>query len=239
MAKKVFKLTESELISLLKDFISEQRLPSQSSQDLFDIQNSKYGSSIGPGKKFGERTTQLPVKMDGSLFLNGIDKIDINSDAFSKGVQAIKNALQSSGNKGLTIDVEGGASNVGTKEGYDNKSLAIRRAQNFINAVSKIFPNVKFNTPTSKVGKATVKNSPEASAEQYVKISFLGPSITAPVIGPAVDNTQQVMRIIKDIPKVNPQEIERIEMVKVCYLIPKTLVNSSNDVVKKLGGRMA
>lgn len=238
MSKKILRVSESELVDLLKDIISEQKkvedlTPSQ----MFDIQNTKYGSSVGPGKITGQKTFQRPVKMDGSLFLNGIDKIDTNSDAFKKGIESIQNALKFTGKKGLTVDIEGGASNVGTKEGYDNNALAKRRAQNFINSVSKMFPNVTFNSPTSKVGKATVKNSSEANAEQYVKISFMGPELVSPVIGPAVDNTQQVMRIVKQIPKVNPEEIKKVRMVKVCYLIPETMLDSHASVVNKLGGQ--
>lgn len=253
MRKKTLRLSESELVNLVKNIVNEQgnlsiddlkragkpNVSKQTAQDLFKVPQSKYGNSVGSGMEWGQKTIQVPTKMDGSLFLNGIDKIDTNSDAFQKGVQSIKSALSKTGNKQLTIDIEGGASAVGKKEGYDNDALAKRRAQNFINAVSPIFPNVKFNSPTSKVGKATVKNSPEANLEQYVKISFLVPGLSTPIIGPAVDNTQQVMRLVKDLPKVEPEKIKTVELVRVCFLIPKSSLSTVGTVVDKIGGKQA
>jgi hypothetical protein len=254
MSKKILRINESELVNLLKKVISEQNdimtvadiqragkptIPKETPSQRDRALKSNYGNSVGLGVEMGQRRIQNPVTMDGSLFLNGVDKIDTNSEAFKTGIQSIQNALKNSGNKELTVDVKGGASRVGEKEGYDNEGLAKRRAQNFINAASKLFPSVKFNKPTFKVGQSTEKNSPQANSEQFVKLSYLGPEIVSPIVGPAVDNTQLVMRYVKDIPKIDPEAIRTTRLIKVCYYVPETMLTSYESFAKKLGGRTA
>jgi len=204
------------------------------SQKEFD---TKYGQSTGPGVKMGEKTFMTPVIMDGSLFLNGVDKIDTNSSEFKKGVDSIKDLLNKTNNKNVTITVEGGASAVGSKEGYNNEALAKRRAQNFIKEVSSMFPTVKFENPTNKVGVATKKNSPEANKEQYVKISFDAPGLTFPRIGPAIDNTQLVMRNTTRPKRKDGETVTTTELVNVCFCLPANLVKSFTEVVIKNGGK--
>ena len=134
---------------------------------------------------------------------------------------------------GLTVTVTGGASDVGSKEGYDNEGLATRRAQNFINAVQGKFKNVTFKT-ASKVGVATVKNSPEANKEQFVRLDFTQTSVKT-TSQPAVDNTEVIIKkivpIVRSVPKVYTDD-----MTNVCFTIPKSRLRYIEWFIKTLGG---
>jgi hypothetical protein len=219
--KKVIKLNESDLIRLVNQVLNEQSRemdPYTPMPGVGDRLNRTAGNkgSVEYQKILDGR------KLDGSLFLNGIDKIDKSSQAYVKALNDFKklaNEVKGKNLGSLTIDIEGGASAVGSAQGYNNKALAQRRATNFINAIKQDIPNSPFifNT-TSKVGKATVKNSPEANAEQYVKISFsdiVQPSYKQGQIGR--DNT--AIRYGQPIPKkgVTPTDEERPYMVLKVY----------------------
>jgi hypothetical protein len=109
------------------------------------------------------------------MFLNGVDKIDTNSPEFKDAFNKIKNVIKSTtGN--VDIQVQGGASAVRSSRGYDNKALANRRRDNFINSIKASLGNlsdrINFISKEGQVGKSTTKNSPEANAEQFVKITY-------------------------------------------------------------------
>ena len=78
--------------------------------------------------------------------------------------------------KTVNIDVVGGASAVGSANGYRNDLLANRRRDNFIAAIkTALGPDaqyVKFIPKNPIVGTATVKNSAAAKAEQKVQITY-------------------------------------------------------------------
>jgi len=78
--------------------------------------------------------------------------------------------------KTVIIGVVGGASAVGSANGYNNEALADRRRNNFIAAVkTALGPDAQYVTFTpgkSIVGTATVKNSAAARAEQKVQITY-------------------------------------------------------------------
>jgi len=225
--KKVIKLHESDIERLVKKIIKEQ-----TAKEKFDIYNTKYGSSIGPGK-YTPPTITPSFTMDASLFKNGIDKIDTNSQAFNDGKQKIADTIKKLGGN-ITIKVEGGASAVGSKEGYDNESLARRRSQNFINAIQKAFPETKF-VVSANVGKSTVKNSPEAEKEQYVKLFFPG-SMKGGSQMPAVDNTQLVMKPLGQVKRETKKE-DGITYVKICHWVPQTSLGSALSSLKSAGGK--
>ncbi len=106
------------------------------------------------------------IIIDGSLFKNGIANIDKSNPQYKTAIRQLKELPAD-----MTVNIEGGASAVGSQSGYDNDKLANLRATNFINAAKQ--DGVKVNmTPSGFVGSAKVKNSPQAEAEQYVKINF-------------------------------------------------------------------
>jgi hypothetical protein len=216
--KRIIKLTEQDLNRLVKRVIKEQQ-----------GQGPWFGRAPGPAS-LGIREVKRPIKMDGSLFANGIDTIDTNSQQFKQGVDAIKSALMKS--KNLEVDVQGGASAVGSNSGYDNKSLATRRSSNFIKAIKPIFPNVTFNVGTPIVGTATTKNSPEANAEQFVKLSFNTTDTDLSQI-PAVDNTANAMIRINPNKKLTPKPNE--STITKCVKIPASKVSIFEKIVNSLG----
>jgi hypothetical protein len=111
---------------------------------------------------------QIPkiVTLDGSLFKNGIAQIDKNNPSYKEAIKQLK-SLPSD----MSVNIIGGASNVGTKEGYDNNKLAMLRATNFIKAAQSDGITIGM-TPSGEVGVATIKNSPDAEKEQFVKIDY-------------------------------------------------------------------
>ena len=151
-------------------------------------------------------TTGATVNKDlgAALFANAADKINIDSKEFLEAVRLIKTlivkdkssrpktpdspsllAAPTYSGKGsflneetktVNIDVVGGASAVGSANGYRNDLLANRRRDNFIAAIkTALGPDaqyVKFIPKNPIVGTATVKNSAAARAEQKVQITY-------------------------------------------------------------------
>lgn len=237
------KLTESELIKIIQKTISEQQLGYLTQKE----KDQKYGSSIGGGRKMGTITLMRPITMDSSLFSNGVDKIDTNSSTYQSGIDSIKRATQKiAAGSTLNVNVVGGASAVGSAQGYDNNALAQRRAQNFVNLAKRLFPEGVNFTIKTQVGKATVKNSPEANREQFVRLEFTEPGATFDRMGPAVDNTQLVMtnavkRALNQIPV--PKDDEKIElkkqkMIRMCIEVPENLAMDVQKFVDNVGGRL-
>ena len=194
---KITRLTESDLNRLVRRVINEQPKIKPPFDKPYYFGGEREGlGAPGPGG-LDVRTKSQTIKMDGSLFKNGEDKIDTNSGEYKKGVTAISNATLDSamGGNPPSIQIIGGASAVGQKQGYDNRGLAQRRANNFYNIVKNIFPNVKFTVGQPVVGTATEKNSAAANAEQFVKLVVSGTKTDLSVIQ-AKDNAVVVKNIV-------------------------------------------
>lgn len=188
------------------------------------------GYGPGPSRTKTYDVTR-PVKMDGSIFANGVDTIDTNSEQFKKGVDAIKDALQTT--KNLTVTVQGGASAVGGKN-FDNKALAKRRATNFIRAIKSYFPNVNFVEGDHVVGNATVKDSDAAKAEQFVKLMMDRTSVERADY-PAIDHTAVQMKV-RDLEKVvKKKPIKNEQLVTKCIRIPESWIPAFVTFIKELG----
>ena len=218
--KTIIKLSESQLKNVINNLVKEQKVTPD---------DTNRWSSIGPGPgKMREVTIQRPVTLDGSLFANGVDVIDTNGTQFKKGVNLIRTA--SSINPKLTVTVTGGASSVGGAR-YDNKSLAKRRSTNFIKAIKPFFKNVTFieGNPVVSVRK-TQKNSPQANAEQFVKLSFTETSKIMNQDSP-IDNTANWMRTGKGIdrPTTTPG------MVTKCIDIPESKLGKVMECLRSNG----
>lgn len=153
-----------------------------------------------PGKityKFNDATTTQ--NLGASMFLNGVDKIDTNSEVFKNAIYKIKFVLKYSEGV-IPVTIKGGASNVGTSKGYNNAALANRRRDNFIKALKTSlggsFSRLNITSGDAIVGKATVKGSPEANAEQFVQISYpekIG--IVTGSVKDAIDSTDVASRL--------------------------------------------
>ena len=152
-----------------KDALRAAADASNAGSDL-DSQGYKRGAVSGADddarpSKYGIKIPKV-INIDGSLFKNGIANIDKNNSKYKEAIAALKKLSSN-----MSVNIIGGASDVGTKQGYDNQKLAMLRATNFIKAAKSDGVKVVMN-PSGKVGKNTVKDSPGAEAEQFVKIDF-------------------------------------------------------------------
>jgi hypothetical protein len=162
------------------------------------------------------------IILDGTLFKLGVDKVDTNSEQFRNAIQALKSIGTS------TVEIEGGASAVGSDRGYDNEALAMRRANNFIKAARDAGVKAVM-TSSNRVGKSTVANSPEANAEQYVKIKYKEAPMGYTVIG--IDNATVAKK-----PPMKADEIPQIKKGETGYKILKVVFKkgAQNNVMKDL-----
>jgi len=240
------RLTETELVNVIKKVISEQPVPAEKSLTSQE-KDQKYGQSRGPGVNLGIRQLMNPITLDSSLFANGVSKINTQSNPYIEALNRISTIKEKLRGSKLTVYVTGGASAVGTKKGFDNKKLADDRAKNFIIAIKKVHPNVDFVMKKGVVGTATEKNSPQANAEQFVKLNFVEPGMKFPITGPAVDNTQQVLKyklndFVKNLPVIDPEEKERRrktqKYITMCMDIPPDLAQEVQKFIDKIGGRL-
>jgi hypothetical protein len=182
------------------------------------------------------------IKATGSgNFKIGIDSLDPASRKFTEIVQLVNDLLLNT--KGtVKVVVDGGASAVGTR-GFDNQALAERRRDKTIEALSN-YPftdkkRIQFIKGKATVGKATVKNSPEAEAEQYVIVSVSGTgSINAPIVGVQGDNTNvyrpelfKTDLIKKNI--IDDDDILDIKVKRVCVQMPEQYVEDFKKAVWK------
>jgi hypothetical protein len=182
------------------------------------------------------------IKATGSgNFKIGIDSLDQASKKFTEIVQLINDLLLNT--KGtVKVVVDAGASAVGPK-GFDNQGLAERRRDKTIEDLSN-YPfsdkkRIQFIKGKATVGKATVKNSPEAEAEQYVIVSVSGTgSINAPITGVQGDNTNvyrpelfKTDLIKKNI--IDDDDLFNIKLKRVCVQIPEQYVEDFKKSVWK------
>jgi hypothetical protein len=171
------------------------------------------------------------VKATGSgNFENGIDSLDTKSKKFFDIVELVNDLLLNSTGK-VKVVVNSGASAVGSK-GYDNQALADRRRDKTLESL-KAYPfvdksRIEFIKGTAVVGKATVKNSPEAEKEQFVFVLVSGTgSIKEPIKGVEGDNTNIYRpEIFRDdiVKKFKIEDIETIKIKRVCLQMPEQYV---------------
>jgi hypothetical protein len=107
------------------------------------------------------------IEIGSSLFKNGIANIDKTNTGYKDAIAKLKKLPS-----GISVDIIGGASKVGSEQGFNNEKLAMLRATNFIKAAQSDGVKVPMTT-SSEVGVATKKNSPDAEKEQFVKIEFI------------------------------------------------------------------
>lgn len=149
----------------------------------------KGGNTTGGPERFETSIINRPVQMGEGLFKLGSDKINTNSDEFKRALSILRVA------PGAVVEIQGGASAVGSDRGYDNKALAERRSQNFITALKNSGVDTSgYQVLGGVVGKATKANSPEANAEQFVRFTIKptpGLKIDQKI---AIDNTAVAMK---------------------------------------------
>jgi hypothetical protein len=230
--KKIVKLNETEINQFITRVMNEAIAGGSYDTSSIDKLKSKYPNGIN-----------VNMTSEGSsTFANGIDTINGNNPKIRSILNTILAGCGLTNikcSRKVSVVVGGGASSVGSSSGYDNKSLATRRRDNFIewlNGLDIILTNKNFITISAgqtKVGKATVKNSPEAQKEQYVsaKITSQG---RVDVKGVEGDNTNVSL---PGYDKKGPKQFDDTTDVKnfkrVCVKIPSGLVNEYKKKIKE------
>lgn len=173
------------------------------------------------------------VQLGQNLFKLGSDEINTGSEEFRKAVNIFSKITPESKE---SVTIQGGASSVGSKNGYDNKGLAERRAKNFINALKDAGVNTtNFSVVPGVVTPNTdVANSPEANAAQFVRFTVASPNAAiSQQLGR--DNTSREIIPISKI--VGPKKQKDQETDKNYYrdyriVFPKNI--SSNEIYEIL-----
>ena len=225
---KIRHIQESN-VRLEKRILSEALGGGQYDASSIDKIKAKYPNGI----------SLLTLSSTGNAtFANGIDTINGQNPQIKNIVNTIL-AGCGYGTSGkctrkVSATIGGGASAVGNTQGYDNKALAARRRDNFIDYlknIDAIAANPSFISIIAggtKVGVATVQNSPEAQKEQYVSAA-ISTQTTVPVTGVEGDNTNvadpnYTGKGPKPFdPTVTP--IKGGKTKRVCIKIPESLVD--------------
>jgi hypothetical protein len=183
----------------------------------------------------------VPIKSSGkNTFSNGIDKINPNDPKIKEITELIKNLLATNTGK-IDVTVNGGASDVGSSQGYDNNALATRRRDNLINYLRQTFNTKSLNLipGTVKVGEETTKDSEAAMKEQYVSVDVSTPQkLIVQIKGEVGDNTTRDRTIY---PKnsggggIDPDPLDPTVKydLKICVTIPKGLESQYVKLIRQ------
>jgi hypothetical protein len=197
----------------------------------------KDTSSIDRMKNKYPKGIEVPkeIKATGSgNFSIGVDSLDPESKKFMEIVEIINDLLQNS--KGaVKVKVSSGASAIGQGK-YDNQALAERRRDKTIEALKKypfIDPKrIVFVPGKATVGKATVKGSKEAEAEQYVNVEVSGTgSLNVPITGVQGDNTNvyrpELFKTDDD------SDFTKTKIKRICLQLPEPYVDKFIEALGK------
>lgn len=175
MGEKIYRISESKLVELV-DVLTKQRMDEATNAAPAREAGIKYVTKDIPGAE---------------LYATGKADVNTNSKGFKEVADALVNiSLNKNIKKPVTVRVQGGASAAGgTPE--SNKKLADNRRDNMIIALTQNVSNrltnelnvtagmgfseadyFKFERLDSIVGNATKLNSPEALAQQFVKVTY-------------------------------------------------------------------
>ncbi len=164
----------------------------------------------------------------------GSDEVIVKSKPYLDLKSKLSQILSSSmGGKKADISIVGGASNVGTAEGYNNQRLAERRAEKLRDQLIKDIPGIEskvtFKT-SGKVGKSVKYNSPEALKEQFVMVSISLPGEGIIKTGNEVDNAA----VDTGFKRFKEGDIKIVDEEKrVCLRIPNSLVDDFQNVLRE------
>lgn len=181
--KKVIRLTESDLTQIVNRVITEQNAVDKVRQDNYlnpSIATNARNQGAGVYKSNLGYTTTRVLNFGKDKMETGSDEVKKDSPEYKRLVTAMKNTPTPTSSslettKKYKVTITGGASAVGTSSGYNNKALAKRRAEKLKQSLLKDVPglNDKFEITTDGVvGQSTKLNSPEAYAEQFVKVTI-------------------------------------------------------------------
>jgi hypothetical protein len=168
IAQKLARLNKSKSD---KELAAEKAAGEKAMRAMMD--NKEYGipgtwdNTTPGGSRRGDIAIPQTIEIGGSLFKNGIANIDRTNTGYKDAIAKLKKL-----SSGISVDIIGGASKVGSDQGFNNQKLAMLRATNFIKAAQSDGVTVTM-TPSGEVGVEKVKDSPAAEKEQFVKIEFI------------------------------------------------------------------
>ena len=234
--RKIIKLTESDLTRIIKKVINED--------------NVQGGGTDGMGRGTGYHRETLDTliknsyNFDKDKMKTGSDLVDVTSSEYNNLLLQLQGIVKSSKILGpITVNVEGGASSVGSSRGFDNTALAKSRANKLITQLTKDIPNIgkkiKFSVK-GKVGGETRLNSPEAYNQQYVKVFFDTNEINDIKQFIELDNLT-VDPFVRGNgkkgtgpnPDPSPFPVPKLKMKRVCLQIPEKYVEEFRVIVRK------
>jgi len=182
--KNIIKLTESDLMRIVKRVVSEQNktLDKLELDNFIDptVATNARGKGAGVYKSNVGYVTTKTINFGKDKMETGSDEVKKESREYKDLVTSMSNTPKPTDGKKYKVKIIGGASAVGNSDNYDNKGLAKRRADKLKSSLIQDVPglNNKFEITTDGVvGKSIKKNSPEAYAEQFVKIQLQLPQI--------------------------------------------------------------
>jgi hypothetical protein len=210
-------------------------------------ESSRAGETFAGTGKFTDNlkyNTKKPYHFGKDKMKTGSDEVDVNTPEYKNLVTKLKSLLiDPTFQSGTPLTVLGGASDVGTSSGYDNKALAKRRADKFIAKLKFDIPGVekKFKLNSLGVvgkplvaGKETKKDSPKAYADQFVNVSFTEPSTAIQKASYEVDNMVGYnAKIYPPIKKDGGEDYGPTKMKRVCIQIPETYLDEYLEMIKQ------
>jgi len=123
-----------------------------------------------------------PYLLNKSLFKIGKSAIDTAGTEFQNALKVLKPL------KGEIIQIIGGASEIGNDKGFDNKALALKRAQHFLDALKAEGVDVARYSPIKgEVIPGTAQKGEKADNAQFVTVTRLKETTTYST-KPAIDN---------------------------------------------------
>lgn len=210
-------------------------------------------TNAAPGKEATVKfvTKDLPAE---ALFATGKSDPNVNSDSFTSTAEAILNTvMDNTVKKPITIKVQGGASAVGSP-GFDNKKLANDRRDKTIIALTQFISNrltnelgttagagfketdyFNFDKLDGIVGKATVKDSPEAKKEQFVRVIYPVRSYGATNATTAIDKTATKIPGMEGGLKPGTEILVRTKDTNKNVRLSQSVIDSVNNALKSTG----
>ena len=177
------------------------------------------------------------VNFTSSDLKTGSDEVDTNSKPYIDLKKKLEMVVSSGNTKGAEVSILGGASGVGTKQGYDNKGLAERRAKKLKDQLIKDIPDlaskVKFKV-SGVVGTSDKFNSPEALKEQFVMVSISLPGKGIIKTNSEVDNTavDTGFKTIRD--EKNQFKFDKpVPEDRICLRIPSFLLEDFKKSIRE------
>lgn len=194
------------------------------------------GKGTGYEKEIMTYDTLTPITLSKDSFKTGSDQIDTSSSEYQKLKQKLS-SLPKSETK-LDVKVVGGASSVGSKSGYNNKALALRRANNLVALLKKDIPGiggtVNFITSGQVQPNTDTPESKEALAAQRIDVSFSQKGKGKVKTPTEVDNT--AVNVDKYTPNNNggttPPPIGG-KQKRVCVKIPEAFVEDYKMMLRE------